>query len=130
MLKIFVCEDDLKQRKNIVGIIKNYILMQDYDLAFELETESPTVLLEYVSKLEKHTSGLYFLDVDLNTDMNGIALGAEIRKYDPNARIVFITTHTELAYLTFMYKVEALSRLKADLLFLRNKRKYKGVKKW
>jgi Response regulator of the LytR/AlgR family len=114
MLKIFVCEDDIKQRKNIVDIIKKYIMMRDYDLKFELETESPTVLLDYISKMEKDATGLYFLDVDLHTKMNGIMLGAEIRKYDPNARIVYVTTHTELAYLTFLYKVEAMEYIPKD----------------
>jgi len=114
MLKIFVCEDDLKQREHIVGIIENYIMMQDYDLMFEFETESPTTLLDYISKLEKDATGLYFLDVDLNSDMNGITLGAEIRKYDPNARIVYVTTHAELAYLTFLYKVEAMEYIPKD----------------
>lgn len=114
MLKIFVCEDDLKQRENIVSIIKNYIMMQDYDVSFGLETESPDVLLKHISKLEKDVTGLYFLDVDLNTEMNGIMLGSEIRKFDPNARIVFVTTHAELAYLTFMYKVEAMEYIPKD----------------
>lgn len=114
MLKIFVCEDDFRQRENIVNIIQNYIMMWDYDLKFELETESPTVLLDHVSKLEKDATGLYFLDVDLKADMNGIMLGAEIRKYDPSAKIVFVTTHAELAYLTFLYKVEAMEYIPKD----------------
>lgn len=41
-------------------------------------------------------------------------LGAEIRKYDPNAKIVFITTHAELTYLTFLYKVEAMDYIPKD----------------
>lgn len=122
MLKIFVCEDDQKQRDNIVAIIKNYIYMQDYDVSFELATEDPVKLLEYISAEEENDTGLYFLDVDLNTEMNGITLGAEIRKLDPSAKIVFITTHAELAYLTFLYKVEAMEYLaKDDRMQLQNK---------
>ena len=40
-------------------------------------------------------------------DINGIKLGSEIRKYDPIGNIIFVTSHSELTYLTFVYKVSA-----------------------
>jgi two-component system response regulator AgrA len=57
---------------------------------------------------------MYFLDVDLNSELNGISLAAEIRKYDPRGFIVFITTHSEMSYLTFQYKVEAMDYIVKD----------------
>ncbi|EAD7632605.1 response regulator transcription factor [Listeria monocytogenes] len=114
MLKIFVCEDDEQQRENIVAVIKNYLYMQDYDVIFGFDTNDPLELLAHLSKEEDGVTGLYFLDVDLNTDMNGISLGAEIRKVDPSAKIVFVTTHAELAYLTFLYKIEAMEYIPKD----------------
>jgi two-component system response regulator AgrA len=108
MLEIFVCEDDEKQRENIVEIIEGYISMHDYDLAFNAATSDPVELIERISKRKTDFTGIYFLDIELNAEINGIALAAKIRKSDPNAKIVFITTHIELMYLTFDYKVEAL----------------------
>ena len=49
--------------------------------------------------------GCYFLDIQLEVDINGIKLGSEIRKYDPIGNIIFVTSHSELTYLTFVYKV-------------------------
>lgn len=121
MLKIFVCEDDQQQQQKLVETIEQYLYMQDLDAAFEFATPDPQKMLDYVSKLEGQPA-LYFLDVELKAEMNGIALGAAIREIDPNAKIVFITTHAELAYLTFLYKVEAMDYLaKDDKVHLHNR---------
>ena len=58
--------------------------------------------------------GLYFLDVDLQHEMSGLTLAAKIRDYDNLGKIVFVTTHGELSYLTFTYKVEALDYIIKD----------------
>ncbi|AYW49574.1 DNA-binding response regulator [Tetragenococcus halophilus] len=114
MLKIFVCEDEHYYRTQIVDVIQKYLSMMDYDIRFEFATEQPQKVLDYLS--ENRTEGLYFLDIDLNTKMNGIELGSSIRELDPRAKIVYITSHAELLYLTFTYKVEAMDFLpKGDL---------------
>lgn len=106
MLEIFVCEDDLQQKYEIDTIIENYLMMMDYDAKFTLSTTNPYDILDKIST--EKTEGLYFLDIDLNSNINGIELGVEIRDLDPNAKIVYITSHAELTYLTFVYKVEAM----------------------
>jgi len=61
-----------------------------------------------------NTTGLYFLDIDLQSNRNGIELAQEIRKYDPRGYVVFVTTHSEMAILTFRYKVEAMDFITKD----------------
>jgi two-component system response regulator AgrA len=51
---------------------------------------------------------LFFLDIDLGAEINGIELANRIRKQDDKAAIVFLTTHSELALLTLQYRIEAL----------------------
>ena len=106
-MHIFICEDDSIQRKRLEKTISNYILSSNSGMSIALSTANPTALLEY---LESHSvqSGLFFLDVDLQCDMNGIELGGKIRKIDHFATIVFITTHSEMTHLVFTHKVEAL----------------------
>lgn len=72
--------------------------------------------IELVSRMPTHQGmGLYFLDIDLGQpDMNGFELAQEIRKFDPRGFIIFITTHAELSYMTFTYKVEALDYIIKD----------------
>lgn len=112
LIDVFVCEDDRQQRERLETYIRNYIMVEELDMRLVLSTEDPDKIIEYVK--EQKNQGLYFLDVDLNHEKTGIMLGAEIRKYDANGTIVFVTTHAELTYLTFMYKVEAMDYITKD----------------
>ncbi|MBD5486266.1 MAG: response regulator transcription factor [Lachnospiraceae bacterium] len=112
MLHIFVCEDDDAQRRNVVQTIHNTVMMEELDMQLVLDTADPYELLEVV-KTSRNT-GIYFLDIDLNCDMNGMKLAQQIRKFDPRCFIIFITAHSELSYMTFQYRVEAMDFVLKD----------------
>ncbi|QSF44016.1 LytR/AlgR family response regulator transcription factor [Paenibacillus tianjinensis] len=112
MLEIFVCEDDPEQRKRLNSYIENYIMMENLDMKLVISTGRSQEIIDYIQN--NRVTGLYFLDVDLQEEKSGIALGAEIRKYDSLGAIVFVTTHSELTYLTFTYKVEAMDYITKD----------------
>ena len=112
MLDIFVCEDDAAQRRAIVQIIRNTVLIEELDMQLVLEAGDPYVLLEKV-RTGKNT-GIYFLDIDLGSDMNGMKLAQEIRLSDPRGFIIFITAHSEMSYMTFQYRVEAMDFVLKD----------------
>lgn len=112
MLNIFVCEDDSAQRKNIVQIIKNTILIEELDMRLVLDTSNPYELLETVRTSQN--TGIYFLDIDLKCDMNGMKLARQIRMFDPRGFIIFVTSHSELSYMTFQYRVEAMDFVLKD----------------
>jgi len=106
MLSIFVCEDNRQQLDRITKAINNTVLIENYDMEIKVSTKNPFDVLEYIKN--NKGAGIYFLDVDLKSSINGIELGEKIRKYDPRGFIIFITTHGEMSPLTFEYKVEAL----------------------
>lgn len=112
MLKIFICEDNIKEQEKLKKIVENTILIENYDMELKLVTSNPYKVLEEI-KLNP-CSGIYFLDVDLGCDINGIELGEKIRTYDPRGFIIFITTHAEMSYLTFIHKVEAMDFIIKD----------------
>ena len=108
MLHVLICEDDLGQRLQIESVVRGHIATEGRDIELILSTDNPTEILDFL-KNYPDKEGLYFLDVNLQHDMmNGIELGAMIRQVDQSAKIVFVTTHDELAYLTFTHKVEAM----------------------
>ena len=113
MLSVFICEDDFAQRLRMELLVNDYIAHKDCAMKLALSTGNPTVLLEY---LEEHppSNALYILDVNLRHSMNGIALASEIRKRDVLGFILFVTTHAELAHLTFRYRIEALDYIIKD----------------
>ncbi|MDE7310392.1 MAG: LytTR family DNA-binding domain-containing protein [Eubacterium sp.] len=112
MLDIFVCEDHDAQRQTIVQIIQNTVLIEELDMQLVLDAADPYVLLEKV-KANQNT-GIYFLDIDLGSTMNGLKLAQQIRLFDPRGFIIFITAHSELSYMTFQYRVEAMDFVLKD----------------
>ena len=77
-----------------------------------LDAGDPYILLERV-KTSQNT-GIYFLDIDLGSNMNGLKLAQQIRLYDPRGFIIFVTAHCELSYMTFQYRVEAMDFVLKD----------------
>lgn len=112
MLKIYVCEDIEVQRNKIKKTIENIVLIEDLDMEIGCVSNNPHTILEKVKETED--VGVYFLDIDLGADMTGLTLAQEIRKYDPRGFIIFITTHSEMSYMTFIYKLEALDFILKD----------------
>ena len=112
MLNIFVCEDNTAQRQIIVQTIQNTVLIEELDMQLVSDAEDPYMLLEKV-KTSQNT-GIYFLDIDLNSNMNGMKLAQQIRLFDPRGFIIFITAHSELSYMTFQYRVEAMDFILKD----------------
>lgn len=112
MLKVFICEDNKKQREKFTEAIENSIIIENFDMEVALSTENPYDIITYLK--DNNVSGLYFLDVDLKSNINGIKLAELIREYDPRGFIVFVTTHAEMSYLTFIYKVEAMDYIIKD----------------
>lgn len=112
MIDVYVCEDSKEQREIVTHYIKSEILIQEYDMKLKVSTDDPEKIIEEM-KTSKNT-GLYFLDVDLQASKNGLTLAKEIREYDPRGFIVFVTSHSEMAFLTFQYKVEALDFILKD----------------
>jgi len=106
MLPIYLCDDQKEHLQRLSKIIQNIITFEGLDMELVLATEDPNYLLQKIRNSSK--PALYFLDVDLKSNINGLDLAVEIRKVDPRGFIVFITTHDEMAPLTFQYKVEAM----------------------
>jgi len=110
-MRIVICEDDLAQLESVKNIIENYAMMEDNGMKVVLATNNPDDVLSFI-KNEK--ADCYFLDIDLKHEMTGIALGSKIREEDPITNLVYITTHAEMSYLTFIYKLAALDFIIKD----------------
>ncbi len=57
-MKIFICEDDPKQRENMVTIIKNYIMIEEKPMEIALATDNPYEVLEQAKNM--NDIGCYF----------------------------------------------------------------------
>ncbi|MCL2016731.1 MAG: LytTR family DNA-binding domain-containing protein [Defluviitaleaceae bacterium] len=106
MLSVFICEDNKDQLTSIRKCVDNYIFIENLNMEIVCAKTDPRYLINYISS--NKVEGLYFLDIELNSDINGFGLAETIRKYDPRGFIVFVTADAESHLLTFEYKIEAM----------------------
>lgn len=106
MKYVIVCEDDEISRKIIETHINEYFNSNSMGEII-LSTEKPQEVLDYI-RSNKNMEFVYFFDIALNDNLNGLTLAKEIRKYDIYGDLIFITSHAELTLKTFQYKLKAL----------------------
>lgn len=106
-MNIFILEDDFIQQGRIESVIDEILKEQKITKSYMEIFSSPQKLLDSIKERGEHQ--LFFLDIEIkNEEKRGLELAADIRKLDPNAVIVFVTTHSEFAPISFKYKVSAL----------------------
>lgn len=113
MNSVYLCDDEPEWLKRISKYISNYQVQHDWLLQVTYVTVSPYDLLSFL-KVNTPYSGIYFLDIDFKTSLNGLELGSKIRELDPAAMLVFVTTHEELVMETFRYRLMALDYIVKD----------------
>lgn len=106
MLPVYICEDEDAIRQHISRHITNfYTIHQEYEQPDISSFSKPADLLAALS--DTSSMGIYLLDIELNSDMNGLELARAIRNRDPKGFIVFITSHVEYAPTSLKLQVEA-----------------------
>ncbi|MBC1543111.1 response regulator transcription factor [Listeria cossartiae] len=112
-MNIFILEDDLNQRQRIEKIINQIISSNKFKCKKLFITGKPDELIKKITEIGNHQ--IYFLDIEIkNYEKKGLEVAQIIRQKDPYGTIVFITTHSEFAPLTFSYKVSALDFIAKD----------------
>lgn len=112
MIPIYLCEDNKDELKYLEHMIQNYILIEEAHFQIVRASLSPGDLLSVLPPAGE--TAVFFLDIDLKSDMDGIQLAAHIRRSDPRAFIIFTSTHEEMMLTTLRYKVEPLDFILKD----------------
>lgn len=107
-MSIFILEDNMHQAQRLKDLIiasceKHHI---DYGRLF-VTGRSEEILnqLHLAVRIP-----IYFLDIELKgEERKGLEVAQEIRKHDADGLIVFVTTHAELAPISYQYMVSALT---------------------
>lgn len=102
MLKIALCDDDSQFVSKLTGLIQS-LLQSGTELPVITTYINPVALTASVSDGERYD--IYILDVEM-PDLNGMDVAKRIREYQPNAALIFLSSH--LSYATEGYKVQAM----------------------
>lgn len=107
-MSIFILEDDVIQAQRMKQLVEELCAHQQIPYDFiEVTSKSHEIL----SKIAHCTNiPIYFLDIEIkNEERKGLDVAKEIRKIDSQGIIVFVTTHSELAPISYQYMVSALT---------------------
>ncbi|MBE7122765.1 LytR/AlgR family response regulator transcription factor [Bacillus cereus] len=107
-MSIFILEDDViqaQQMKRLVEeICEKYMLLYDF---IEVTSKSENIIKNIPRAIYVP---IYFLDIEIKgEERKGLQVAQEIRKYDTQGIIVFVTTHSEFAPISYQYMVSALT---------------------
>lgn len=110
-MNILVLEDEFTHQKRMRSILEE---LKDEQMGEIIISSKPQELL---NKLDEGLTGnIYFLDLEIKgVEHTGFETAKEIRKRDSFGVIVFVTTHSEMAPITFQYQVSALDFIPKDL---------------
>ena len=112
MIPIYICEDNPEILRNQSDIIQKHCMIQNYDFKIEIASTDPYKVLERLKESDQR--GIYFLDIDLNSNINGFDLGIKVREHDTRGFITYITTHEELMIETFKLRLEVMDYIVKD----------------
>lgn len=113
MIPIYLCDDNTVELEHVRQLIANLLLIENYDMQIVLATSSPEQVIAH--RQAHRQRSVYFLDVDLrHAQYNGFMLAQEIRRLDPRGFLIFVTTHDEMIFETFNYRLEVMSYIAKD----------------
>ncbi|WP_435790524.1 LytR/AlgR family response regulator transcription factor [Clostridium sp.] len=102
MINIAICDDDIQEIKIISNFVSKNI--EDLNLLFKITSfNDGQDLIDHMSCAKKNFD-IIFLDIYMKTS-NGIDIAREIRKFDNECKIIFITYSQE--YVLDSYEVRA-----------------------
>ena len=100
MLRIAVCDDDMQELTRVSSLLNQY--RTEKEPAFKYNAFSNA--MDLLDSMKSNSYDLLFLDV-LMPGINGIEAAREIREFDQEIKIIFLTSSSEFAVES--YSVEA-----------------------
>lgn len=95
MIDFMVCDDNEIFRKDIIKVIDNYMMKNNYSYkVFPFNDYNQ----KFMNELEKNTNyRIYILDIE-TPSKSGIDVARMIRRKDKESAIIFLTSHDECAF--------------------------------
>lgn len=115
-LNFIIADDEEAVVNTFKNLIEELLTQHHFNHSIKLITTKPEQVIQY-SEENYENLNVYFLDINFNSDINGVSLARIIRDREPFAYIVFLTAHVELSMLTFKYKLKVFDFLVKPVSF-------------
>lgn len=107
-MSIYILEDDVVQAEFLRGLVEEICERHEFPYDFIEVTSRSKEIIDRIP-LTSYIP-IYFLDIEIKSEKRrGLEVAQEIRKYDKDGIIVFVTTHSEFAPISYQYMVSALT---------------------
>ncbi|TSO25813.1 LytTR family DNA-binding domain-containing protein [Lactobacillus sp. LL6] len=115
-IPVLICDDNniiLNKLEKMINIAANMLDENGEDDEIILNISKATSYNEAEKFVESNSmkNGIYFLDIELSNnkdDKSGIDLAEQIKMIDKMAKIVFITSYKDMAFLTYKRRIGAI----------------------
>ncbi len=99
MLPVILLDDDIHYADMLTARLTRVAQAIGFDCRVMLCADAAAQVLSYA---EAHPDGcLYFLDIELDEDMNGLAVARQLHALDPRGYIVFVTAYEHYVWDAF-----------------------------
>ena len=121
MINFVLCDDNAQVLSQLKHILESIFIKYDLDASVKYATTSITDLQNYFNS---NKVDVLFLDIDLNSKINGIEFAKDIRKSNKSVYLIFVTGHFEfivsaLECKTFDFVHKPFTKSKIEKLVLR-----------
>lgn len=96
MINVIICEDNIKDRKKTIKVVKEFFKMKKLDYKIHLYDDYNENFYNIINL--KLPFKVYLLDIE-TPSRSGIDVARNIRKHDIDSIIIFLTAHEELSSL-------------------------------
>lgn len=122
MIKFALCDDNTQLLDKLKEFLEIIFFRNNLDAAIVFTTDAASKLIDFVSQNEVN---VLFLDINLNSQANGIDVAKQIRQNNKSIYIIFLTGHFEYIVsafecktFDFIQKPFSLSKLESTILRL------------
>lgn len=101
MLNFVLCDDNQSILTKLEKMINAILIQHNLDGEIVFSSDKPNDILNYI---DNNKYDVLILDIDLKSDITGLALASYIRKTNKKAYIIFTTAHLEYTMVAYKYK--------------------------
>lgn len=121
MLKFVVCDDNVDVMNKLANMLEAIFTQNDIEGEVVYKTTKGEEILEYT---KNNLIDVLVLDINLNSEKNGIDIANKVREKNKDCYIIFTTAHSEYVFLayqckTFDYLCKPITKERFEITILR-----------
>ncbi len=101
MLNFVICDDNKTILERLSKMLESIFMEQNYDAEITLKCTEPQELVNYI---KENSVDVVILDINLKSNVSGLQIAEELRKFNKNFYLIFTTGHLEYALLAYQVK--------------------------